>query len=106
LRTESPLPLILPPNPTIQDLGEFPDPNRDPLLQLVELLLFDENGNLDPPYQVDLSDLEWEYFLEIEDVEKVLRMLIKSEHMELPKDHEQMKVWAAELVALALAEYL
>ncbi|MCK4788707.1 MAG: hypothetical protein KAV87_33500 [Desulfobacteraceae bacterium] len=88
----------------IADLGDWPDPNRDPLLQLVELLLFDENGNLDPPYQVDLSDLEWEYFLEIEDVEKVLRKLIKSEHMELPKDHEQMRVWATELVGLALEE--
>lgn len=88
----------------IQDLGEFPDPNRDPLLQLVELLLFDEIGNLDPPYQVDLSDQEWENFQLIDDVEKVLRKLIKSEHMELPKDHEQMRVWAASLVGLAVEE--
>ena len=55
-------------------------------------------------YQVDLTDQEWEYFQLIDDVEKVLRKLIKSEHMELPKDHEQMKVWAAELVGLALSE--
>ena len=85
----------------IVDLGDWPDPNRDPLLQLVELLLFDENGNLDPPPRVEITDLEWEYFLEIEDVEKVLRRLIKSEHMEIPKDHEEMRMWAAELVGLA-----
>ncbi len=88
----------------INELGEWPDPNRDPLLQLVELLLFDEIGNLDPPYQVDLTDQEWENFQLIDDVEKVLRKLIKSEHMELPKDHEKMRVWAAELVGLALEE--
>ena len=87
----------------IQDLGEFPDPRRDPLLQLVELLLV-EDGELSPPYQVDLTDQEWENLQAIEDAGKVLSKLIKSEHMELPKDHEKMRVWAASLVGLVLEE--
>ena len=88
----------------IADLGELPDPRRDPLLQLVELVLFDENGNLDPPTQVDLTDEEWETFGTIENAGKVLRKLIKSEHLELPESLEQKKEWAASLVGLALEE--
>jgi hypothetical protein len=88
---------------TIRGLEELPDPKRDPLLQLVELLLV-EDGNLNPLAHVDLSELEWENFQAIEDAEKVLSRLIKSEHLELPEDLEQMKVWAASLVGLAVEE--
>ena len=88
----------------IKELGELPDPNRDPLLQLVELLLV-EDGELSPPPQVDLSDQDWERFLLHEDVEKVLKKLIKSEHLELPESLEQKKVWAGNLVELALEEF-
>jgi len=87
----------------IRGLGELPDPKRNPLLQLVELLLIEE-GELSPPSQVDLSDQEWENFQAIEDAGKVLSKLVKSEHLELPEDLDKMKVWAASLVGLVLEE--
>jgi hypothetical protein len=87
--------------------GQEPTPGGNPLLELMDLLLGDGFGEVQPPPTVPITSqqwLDWNYLSLMSQHELLAAMdhVLKSEQSELPWDQEAMPTWAASLLLRTL----
>ena len=80
--------------------GQEPLPEKNPLLELMGLLLGDGFGEVQPPPSIPISSqqwLDWHHLALVrpEKLAAAMNLILKTQRRKLPRQREAMQTWAA-----------
>ena len=80
-----------------------PLPGENPLLELMDLLLGDGFGEVQPPPSIPISSqqwMDWHHWalMESEELVTAMNFVLETQRRKLPQEGEAMQIWAASLL--------
>ena len=80
-----------------------PLPEENPLLELMDLLLGDGLGEVQPPPSISISSQQWMDWhhlalMEPEELATAMNFVLETQRRTLPQEGEAMRLWAASLM--------